>query len=416
MSKYKQMFISIVIVFALLCPLSIPASALSIIDFSAPFVKYAKVESDISCVSELQEKNLDIITFDKVNFEQIDSDLIHEYLENGTDIYIHCSYDSNVLAEIGVAQCNLTEINPITFLGYYLHYYENGIKASPVIFTCLYDQRDSATKQEYEYDCERIKANYKINPVKLYQSFGSQDEMQMITQSSELAAGLHLQDMTYSNAIVSKLFYDNSVMMYAYAKNYNESWHASLVSDSSYNLIGYAKVHMIMFNNGDAIGRNYDGAFICSMVGAYGNYYVKEYKTTLLGQGLQVFSPQKPPSTSNHTVQSTCSFTFNSNGTASTSVAATVSGNPDGQTFGAISESASIYTITATPASVKRGEEWESVCSAVTAVSQGNLGGLMGYISSLTIKNIATYTWQADANDSVFPGCAALFANHKNLF
>lgn len=362
----------------------------------------------LSSVEELIPSSLSnakIIMFQTNHLDSNSFNSVKELTDDGIDVFIDCNLQDNIMKQFMPKFTLPASFCDEQFLGIYIYDCGMGRKVVPVLSLCMYEEGTIIPDQIKLEDYKKIKKQKDLTPYALYETFGEHDQTKLLSKNSAQKDMAKLQTMNFN---ISNLFFDEEVFMYAYAKSTsNTEWNEGQLG-GSYKKLGYAKLRLVMNSIGNAIGRNYDNALICTTVGAYGNYAVKKY-TTGIGVANQVtFSPKKPNDTTNATVTNSFATSIKSDGTVQNTSTVSTTYNPTGQSFSGSYDTSNEYYVTATPASKKKGYSWESVTTATISTKINTTGILLVGLTNLKIYSILTYTW-GDTN------CCAnlsIFRNH----
>lgn len=407
MVKLKRS-ISLVLSIATLSVMSIPCFAASNISNSEFF----------DCESIKQFEN---ISFEEAKLIKIESDRLDtksqkkviDLVEKGTDIFIECERDSNTAKTFYNVPEEYSEEKADNFLGVYLRNDNGEVKASPLTFVCMYPENEEVSKEEKLADYKNIKENPDItadeiyNTVSLYleNEFGKNniETMQVVTDSGILGN-------------INKMFFHERAFMIAYYNSKEkEVWKED--SSSNYKKIGAAEIEVQLFEIGRALKRNYTDARIISRVYADGRYYVVDSTTKYGGESYITFSSDRPQNTTNTTITYSYSTNVQSNGTIERESKILEAYNPDGISFVGqrfYNSGAEGLAVTATPASVSRGNSWKYVSTATFSYAYNETTSFLAGITGLKIKNWKTYIWDDDIVNP--PMVIALFENFRYLF
>lgn len=347
------------------------------------------VDTDLRGISEAK-----LVTIDVKSISKNEEKEIEEIVNNGTDIFIECSISDEV-SEIFSKQNSIDLYDENSCLiGWYIHNQGMGIKKSPVRVICMYEKGKNISSEEYLSDCLEIAVNFEAVPHELYNYFNNYNTLEEIYKQADDNEKIKLQSA--DTVSLTNLYYDDEIFYYAFGKktlSHETKWDET-EPQSGYYTLGYGKIHLLLSKIGNALGRNYDNMVVITSVGGDegSNYYVVDYTTGLGVSGKKTIEACVPKNTSNETVSVNYGTSVNSEGTVSYDSSVSVSTNPDGQSFEHTYYGEDSVYVYSYPMSNKRGKGWSTVSGLVASANVGTQTIFVAGITSLVIKNIATYT------------------------
>lgn len=354
-------------------------------------------------------ENAEIITLKGNSLTAKAEKKVFELAQSGTDIFVECD-STSTLAEnyCSVFKAPLeSEID--NFLGVYFHKEGTETKASPVTFNCMYPEDEEVSQEQKMLDYKNIKAKSNITAEELQSFFENShadfENSAISTASFELSNQDALDKLFYHEYAYDIAYYDSGKKeFWGFADNY-----------SSYKKIGYTKLSVCLYKAGNALNRNYDSAVITVVAGAVDSYSVVSYKTEYSLNPYATLEPNYPEDTTGRTISVSYGTEINSDGTISRVYTTTETINPGGQTFlpGTKANDININTLTSTPASLIKGQEWTSQLGLNFSTPQDEACLLSVGIPYLKIKWWKTYTWDEELTNSLY--LFAFFKNHKEI-